>query len=426
MTIPKRRRQAPGCSTWKWNNKDDAFLYIEMERMNNNAAKDIVAEAYSHIDSLGAMAPMKFLWWREHRIVSAYEFRSVGATDDLEEALAGLDNPIDGVSVAVLSQPGPILTLHDQGDYGYTVEQRFGKDAIFMLDTFYMGSRAEDLLLVCYYNSHDSLRRHVDSIPMKYDFLMIEDGRNRKVLEREMERNAKVEADVRIGEPTVAGCLEGRYLLWTDLASSYASADDVAKKLLPDLKRFVGKKEKDIETVLLFVETDRDFTSPDELEELREDILMIVSKDVLFPVTVHVNLRRRPSAMKFITCRVMLVGNPWFLIGGICGDRSGAHEVLLEMTTGEAGKGRVGMVIASCEDGELTLSRYEGMVEDHHFFDAENTVRLQEVYEADDSDSLLTELWEEALQPENRPADKRLLAKCDRLGIRYHSECYYK
>ncbi len=394
--------------------------------MNNNTAKDIVAEAYSHIDSLGAMAPMKYLWWREHRIVSAFEFQCVGAMDDLEEALEGLDNPGDGVSVAVLFQPGPMLTLHDLGDYGYAIEKRFDKDAIFMLDTFYMGSREEDLILVCYYNIRDSMRRHIDSIPMKYDYLLIEDGRNRKVLEREMERNAKVEADVRIGEPTVTGCLEGCYLLWTDMASSYASADDVARKLLPDLKRFTGNKEMDIETMMLFIETDHDFTPPEEIDQLKEDVLMIVSRDVLFPVTVHVNLRRRPSVMKFITCCVMLVGNPWFLMGGICGDRSGSHEVLLELTTGEAGNGGVGMVIASCADDKLTVSRYEGMVEDHHFFDAENTTRLQELYEADNTDDLLTELWEKALQPENRPADKRLLSKCDRLGIRYHSECYYE
>ena len=201
--------------------------------------------------------------------------------------------------------------------------------------------------------------------------------------------------------------------------SSYVSYEEVERKLSPEIIRV--SKQADVEVMLLFIESDRDFTTDEERSALIRDLSKLVEC-----MTVAVNIRTRPSAIRFLTCRCFLSGEPWFLKGKITEGSDRSQEVLLEKTCIEEIEVHDRLVVASCDwKGDLTLSVYQGIVHDHHFFDAD-TAKLQDAFGAEDREDLLLALLDMSRTRSESTIDQRILDFCNGNNIHYQSEYYYQ
>lgn len=246
-----------------------------------------------------------------------------------------------------------------------------------------------------------------------------------KILDKELARNEEIGAVVAQNADTLLSVIDGHHLLWSEITNSTKSSEEVYNKLRQEMAREVGKY--DVSGLLLFFEVDRRFTTMEEIESLKNRFSSILGKDA----DIIINVRLTDSYIKYITCRVVLVGNPPFIKGEVYEDY-GRHEILLY--EGEDKK-RDHVIVASYDtDNEFCLSRYDwgmydynshGQADDHHYFDAENTAKLFAALRVKKPATLLRTIRKRFASRFPSRADSELLNFCRAKGIEFDSDYHY-
>ncbi|MBO4568651.1 MAG: hypothetical protein J5674_01500 [Candidatus Methanomethylophilaceae archaeon] len=395
-------------------------------QLNREETEDLLtgADAFS---SESALEMSLSLYPHYYRIYGAYQLAFPEGAGDLVRRLGEypLPSPPEDAMVTVILEMASSLTFEQiHAVNGWAVDA-FGEGRLarFVPVCYYAGDVPARLTLV--YHAEKPRRRYFSSIHREYSFLKETERRIARKLDGELRRNEEVGAVLAIEEPVVADLLLDHHFLWTGIANSNTSAGEVAGKLRPEIECVMA--EYDVSGMMLFVEVDRAFTREGEIEEMVRELRGIAGGQ---ETDMGLNLRTRDSGIKYITCRAALVGNPKYVSGEVYED-FGRLEILL-FVSDDARKGHE--ILASYEDGRLTLSRYDwgayeynrsGRTDDHHFFDRENTARVFSALHVKKPRALLRTIRRRFASGHAAMADVHFLGFCRDRGIQFDSDYHY-
>lgn len=300
-------------------------------------------------------------------------------------------------------------------------DEAFGPDRIarFVTACYYTGEFQARITLL--FHAEKPRRRYFSSIHREYSFLKETEHRIAKKLDKELRRNEEMGTVVAIEEAEVATLMFDHHFLWTGIANSNTSAKEVIDKLRPEMERITN--EYDVSGMMLFLEVDKAFTRQGEAEEIAHELRRIAGGE---DTDMEINIRTRDSHIKYITCRAALIGNPKYVNGEVYED-FGQLEILLYASDDEK-KGHE--ILASYEDGKLTVSRYDwgayeynqkGKTDDHHYFDKENTDQLFQALHVKQPKALLRTIRRRFASRFPSMADQEFLGFCQDRGIRFES-----
>lgn len=267
-------------------------------------------------------------------------------------------------------------------------------------------------------------RPRFSEIRRRYQDMLSAEKRETKSLKKEFDREGDFETLAAITEQEYSDMLAGHHLLWHGAAASNTSSSVIVDQLKQDI--LSEKKKYDVSGMLLFIYVDKDFSTMSEVLALRDGFASLLGQDV----DVSLNINVDNSYVKTISCRVYLIGNPKYSKGEVYMD-FGRLEVLLYQSE-DAERGH--MVVASYEDEELTLSRYDwgdyerndhGQTDTHHYFDKENTGKLCHALHVKRPETLLRRLKLRFGHHAASSADYCIRQFCKDNGITFHSEYYY-
>lgn len=252
-----------------------------------------------------------------------------------------------------------------------------------------------------------------------------EERRIARILDGELQRNEEIGAVLPIQMEDVEDLMYQHHFLWTGVATSMESAKDVVEKLRPELQSTVSQYSAS--GIMLFVETDKAFTSGGERHELVLQLREIAGGN---DVDIAINIRTCDSDNKIITCRAALVGNAQYVIGEVYEDFGQYEMVLYKSDNKDEGH----LILAFYSDDEFTLARYDwgkfeynrsGRTDDCHHFDKDNTKRLCDALHVRRPKTLLKSIRRRfaARFPEN--SDSELLGFCHKKGIEFNSDFHY-
>lgn len=266
---------------------------------------------------------------------------------------------------------------------------------------------------------HDANRRRAfySHIFQQHRYQEIMDERIFKMVNSELRRNDEIAASIALEADDISALLTGKHYLWAGIANSHSSTDEVFRKLRREMEH--ERRDFCIDGLLLFVETDKSFSTEEEIEGLVHRFACYVGKGV----ELALNVRSKDSFIKYITCRAVLIGGQKYEDGDICED-CGQLEVLLC----ESGDNECGFLTVACHDeGELTLSRYDwgvpcyedriGRKECHHSFDKENTMKLFASLHVKRPEALLRTIRRRFALQAPAEADTAFLDFCQAEGI---------
>lgn len=242
-------------------------------------------------------------------------------------------------------------------------------------------------------------------------------------LDEELGRNDNVDTVIALDMDLAHGILNRSHFLWTDVAGTVRSADEIVKRFRPEIER--TKHEFEVSGLLLFFEVDREFTTMGEVNSLKKRIAKLAGVD-----DMAVNVRVKDSFIKSMSCRAVLVGNPKYVRGQVYED-FGQFEILLYQSEDKE-QGHI--IAASLYQGQFTLSRYDwgdfernsrGQTDDHHYFDEENTTKLFTALRVKSPYALLRTIRRRFATRLPSCADFEFLSFCRKEGIQYESDYYY-
>lgn len=275
---------------------------------------------------------------------------------------------------------------------------------------------------------HEAERRHSYCSRIKSQARRLHDMdlRIAAKLDEELSRNDEVETVISLDIDLVRSMLHRSHLLWTDVASTVRSTDEIVKRFRPEINR--TKLEFDLSGLFLFFEVDRKFTTMGEVNNLKKRIAKMAGVD-----DMAVNVRVKESFIKSITCRLVLLGSPKLLNKDEVFEDFGQYEILLYESEDQDQEHGYIIIASVCQD-KLTVSRYDwgdfernrrGQTDDHHYFDEENTAKLFAALRVKKPSALLRTIRRRFASRLPSCADTRLLAFCRKEGIKYQSEYYY-
>lgn len=395
--------------------------------LNNNQVDELLYE-------MGPFAPARYweiglsLLLRYYRFHSAWQFIYDGTTTEFLDILRGERIPQlpKGCKVTVVYETVGCWFSQEANDVEKLAKEWFGEDSLMQFTP--VNNPSENpfkLRITLIYHAAERRRHHIDNVVTEYDMLKRTDIKIAKVLDKELARNEKENALVRLETDDIGGLMSGHHLLWAEIANSTNSIEEVFEKLAPGLKQEVTKY--DISGLILFIDVDKQFTTMGEVEQLKVKLTELAGKDI----EVAVNVRLTNSYIKFITCRAVLVGNPQYIKGEVYED-FGRYEILLYEDEDEE---RGHLIVASYDtEKEFCLSRYDwglfdysrdGRTDDHHYFDVENTEKLFAVLNVKKPDALLRTIRRRFAGRYPSMADSELLNFCRMEGIAFQSDYHY-
>lgn len=304
---------------------------------------------------------------------------------------------------------------------------RIGEDRLERIEHVYSYDGDESYALRITVVCHDAERRRqwYSTIKSQCRLLWDIDQRIARKLDAcELSRNEEVGTVVAIDTDTVCDMMKGSHFLWTDIASTMRSVSEIVKRFRPDVERI--KKEYSVSGIILFVEVDKDHTTMGEVDMLKREIERLVGDDV----ETAFNVRVRDSYIKYMTCRLVLVGGLRYIRGEVFSD-FGRHEILLYESED---KERGHVIVASYSEGRFTLSRYDwgteynrrGDTDDHHYFDEQNTAKLMAALHVRRPEALLRTIRRRFAARMPSSADYRFLEFCRKEGgIEFTSDYHY-
>lgn len=246
-----------------------------------------------------------------------------------------------------------------------------------------------------------------------------------KGLDKEIMRNREIDVLSPLTNSDVFDVMYEHHFLWSGIARSNTSADEVLTQLRPEMEQ--TGSEYAVSGLILFLEVDKAFTCEGEIHNLVQALIGIAGgKDI----ETAISTRIRESHIKSITCRAALIGNPKYIKGEVYYDL-GKYEILLhESDNKKSGH----MIVATIEDEQFTLARYDwgkydyspsGRTDDHHYFDRDNTRRLYEALHRKNPDALLRSIRKRFASSYSEDSDTAFLEFCRKQGIRCKSDYHY-
>ena len=267
-------------------------------------------------------------------------------------------------------------------------------------------------------------RPRFSEIRRRYQDMLSAEKRETRSLKTEFDREGDFETLAAISEQEYSDMLAGHHLLWHGAAASNTSSSVIVNQLKQDI--LAEKQMYDVSGMLLFMDVDKDFSTMSEVLALRDGLASLLGQDV----DVSLNINVENSHVKAISCRVYLIGNPSHVKGDVYMDFGRLEVLLYQSEDTERGH----MIVASYEDEELTLSRYDwgdyernahGQTDTHHYFDKENTGKLCHALHVTRPETLLRRLKLRFGHHAASSADYCIRQFCKDNGITFHSEYYY-
>lgn len=322
-----------------------------------------------------------------------------------------------------LLQVGGLSTVGELNRARKCIRSKFST-LMEMYHPFFDEDVDEYRLTIIVYQDGEKRKRH-SGIHSGYNHMIRKESRVKKALINEFGRVEELKPAITIPPHEVGDIMQGHHLLWHGAAISYSSAGDVLDKLKQEVLR--QKDDYDVSGMILFVDIDRDFTTMSEIEAVRDGLSSIIGRK---DAKVGLVVTTERSHIKFMACRLYLIGNPKCILGELFLD-FGTLEILLYTSDDEK---RGHMIIASYEDDELTISRYDwgdyernlrGETDNHLYFDKENTAKMCDKLKVKRPESLLRTLKSHfAGDPYASDADNRIKVFCDNADIQYDSRYY--
>lgn len=283
----------------------------------------------------------------------------------------------------------------------------------------------QDCLTVVVYNEQPPRNRSC-SIGTDYKYMLQDEKRTMKILQTEFDNEQKYKLlSEEITQERLDAIWTHHHLLVYTAASSNSSIEDLVVKMESDIND--GWDKYDYSGALLFVSLDDRFSSLEEIADLKKRIPSILGSDIDLATDIII----RPAAIKSISCRLYVFGNPKYVDGEVFYD-FGRYEVLLYKTE-DWKRGHI--LVAHYYEEELTISRYDwgdyeanrqGTTDDHYFFDKENTEKFFAALKAKRPETFLKRL-KDRFAGETRAsiAESIIASFCKKRGIDYHHECYF-
>lgn len=281
----------------------------------------------------------------------------------------------------------------------------------------------EDSITVIIYREGEPRPRYSE-IRRRYHDMLSAEKREMKSLKTEFDREGDFETLAAITEQEYSDMLAGHHLFWHGAAASNTSSSVIVDQLKPDI--LAEKQKYDVSGMLLFIDVDKDFSTMSEVLALRDGLASLLGQDV----DVSLNINVENSYVKALACRMYLIGNPSHVKGDVYMDFGRLEVLLYQSEDTERGH----MIVASYEDEELTLSRYDwgdyernshGQTDTHHYFDKENTGKLCHALHVKRPETLLRRLKLRFGHHAASSADYCIRQFCKDNGITFHSEYYY-
>lgn len=398
-------------------------MFVELNRKETEDLL-LTADAFSSESTLEMGLS---LYPQFYHIYGAHQLTFEGTGDNLLEQLRGCPLPEtpEGANVTVIFEMTGGVALWQIDAIRAWVDKVFGAEMIarFVTACYYCGEFPARITLL--FHAEKPRRRYFSNIHREYHFLKETEHRIAHKLDEELRRNEEVGTVIAIEEPVVADLMFNHHLLWTGIANSNTSAGEIVDKLRPEMERVV--QEYDVSGMMLFLEVDKAFTMEGEIGELVQNLRIIAGGQ---ETDMGLNIRTRDSHIKYITCRVALIGNPKYISGEVHED-FGQLEILLYVSD-DAEKGHE--ILASYGDGKLTVSRYDwgayeynrmGQTDDHHFFDKENTDKLFSMLHVKKPKALLRTIRRRFASRFPSLADHEFLGFCRKKGIDYDSGFHF-
>ena len=359
------------------------------------------------------------------KIVDCYQWQSkdsIGALVTEFESATPIVPGANEKTIALL-QVGGLSTAGELNRARKCIRSKFST-LMEMYHPFFDEDVDEYRLTIIVYQDGEKRKRH-SGIHSGYNHMIRKESRVKKALINEFGRVEELKPAITIPPHEVGDIMQGHHLLWRGAASSYTSVSEVVDKLKQEVLR--QKDDYDVSGMILFVDVDKDFTTMSEIDAVRDGLFALIGRDDAKICTI---LTQEESHVKFLACRLFLIGNPKCILGEVFLDFD-TFEILLYTSDDEK---RGHMTIASYEDDELTISRYDwgdyernrrGQTDNHLYFDKENTARLREILKASRPETLLRTLKRRfARDTFASDADTRIKIFCDNAGIEYDSRFF--
>ena len=397
--------------------------------LNKNQVDELLCE-------IGPYAPERYwevgllVLLRYYRFNSAWQYVYDGTTTEFMDILRGeLIPPLPSdCKVTVVYEMTGAWFFQEINDMERLARTWFKGDSLMQFTP--VDNPADNpfkLRITLIYHAAEKRRNHIDDIAREYDMLKRTDLKIAKIVDKEMARNEKEGALTELETCQLHVFVRGHHLLWSEIANSTNSVEEVFEKLRIGMKKEADKY--DLSGLILFFEIDRQFTTMGEVDRLKAMLSKLTGADV----EVLVNARLTNSYIKFITCRAVLVGNPKYIKGEVYED-FGDYEILLYE---DSDKERGHIIVASFSaDKEFCLSRYDwglydysssGHTDDHHYFDTVNTEKLFVALNQDIGrpDVFLRMIRRHFAPDHPSMADSKFLDFCRKEGIEFQSDYHY-
>ena len=401
-------------------------------RITTKEAKAAIEDCMTHAAITGNLDG-DFERYRAIRVYGIFEYTyrftsAEGLVSVIEEIRKEEFSLSEEEKAVLIVSPACPVTLDLMQRVKESLEQMFPR-MLISWQTMNMGAEeeekedGEDSITVIIYREGEP-RPRFSEIRNRYSYLQSVEKREAKSLQGEFDRNAGKETLAVITEQEFSDMVSGHHLLWHGAAASTTSASVIVDQLKNEI--LARKKEYDVSGMFLFIDVDKNYTTMSEVLALRDGLASLAGEDA----DVSINIIVEDSHIKSMACRVYLVGNPKYVKGDVYMD-FGRYEILLYQSD-DTERGH--MIVASYEDEELTIARYDwgdfernrhGQTDDHHYFDKENTLKLGEALHAKRPETLLRRLKDRFAYHSASSADYYITQFCKNAGISYHSEYYY-
>ncbi len=367
-------------------------------------------------------------WW-DH-IKRGCNITSEGGWDSILEEFRQCDIPAaEEDKVVVVINPAEPVGFEVIQAVAELCRSKFMNVKSFLLpdydcDLFSDGTKQDCLTVVVY--KEQPPRNRTCSIIEDYKYMLQAEKRTWKTLQTEFEYEQKYEL---LSEEITRERLDA---LWTDhhllgysAASSNSSIDELVVKMDGDFND--GRGKYDYSGALLFVSLDPRFSSIEEIAALKKRIPSILGCDIDLATDIIIT----PAAIKSISCRLYVFGNPKWVDGEVFYD-FGKYQVLLYESEDRK---RGHMLVAHYYDAQLTVSRYdwgdyeanrEGTTDDHYYFDKENTQKFFAALKAKRPETFLKRLKDRFAGGTRAGNAAELISEyCKGRGIAYQHECFF-
>lgn len=362
-----------------------------------------------------------------YRIFCAFQHTFIGKKDDFLRQLEACELPAapqnaQATVILEMTQGLPVPMI--QGIHSWA-KNRLGAAAVKRFVPVFLYTEDFPARLTIVYHdirprrSYLSLSRHPSEHLREVEHCIA------KGLDKEIMRNREIGVLSPLTNSDVFDVMYEHHFLWSGIARSNTSADEVLTQLRPEMEQ-IGS-EYAVSGLIIFLEVDKNFTREGEIHNLVQALIGIAGgKDI----ETAISTRIRESQTKCITCRAALIGNPKYIKGEVYYD-FGKYEILLHESED---KKNGHMIVASIEDEQFTLARHDwgkyeynrsGRTDDHHYFDRDNTRRLYEALHRKNPNALLRTIRKRFASSFSESSDTVFLEFCHKQGIRCRSDYHY-